>query len=268
MIPKVIHYCWFGGKPLPEDAVKYIDSWKKYCPDYEIKQWNEDNFDIGCCAYTKEAYAAKKWAFITDYVRLYAMVNEGGIYMDTDVEVIKPLDRFLEHRAFSGFEDAYNIPTGIMACEKGFPLFIELLKDYDNRHFLNSDGTYDMTTNVITITDMCRKHGFVANNLYQEVSGFALYPNDFFCPKSYITGEISLTENTVTIHHFAGSWYTSAARTSRSLQEWGKKHNVPIVGKIIAFPWTLVSRIQREGVKNTVSLYLAKIISPQGQKNK
>ena len=127
MIPKVIHFCWFGGKPLPDIANKYIDTWKRHCPNYEIKQWDETNFDIASCAYTKEAYEAKKWAFISDYVRLYAMVNEGGIYMDTDVEVLKSLDVFLNHQAFSEFEDEVSIPTGIMGCEKGFPLFKELL---------------------------------------------------------------------------------------------------------------------------------------------
>ena len=111
MIPKIIHYCWFGGKPLPELAQKCIASWKKYCPDYEIKEWNESNFNLNSCDYVREAYEAKKWAFITDYVRLYAMVTEGGIYMDTDVEVIKPLDPFLKHKAFSGFEDEVSIPT-------------------------------------------------------------------------------------------------------------------------------------------------------------
>ena len=131
MIPKIIHYCWFGGNPLSDLAQKCIDSWKKYCPDYEIKEWNESNFDLNSCDYVREAYQAKKWAFVTDYVRLYAMVTEGGIYMDTDVEVIRPLDSFLSNRAFSGFEDETNIPTGIMACEKGFPLFEELLEEYN-----------------------------------------------------------------------------------------------------------------------------------------
>ena len=123
MIPKTIHYIWFGGNPLPEDAKRCIDTWKKYCPDYEIKEWNESNFDVAQNDYIKEAYEAKKWAFVSDYARLKVLVEYGGIYMDTDVEVLKPLDRFLSERAFSGFEDADAIPAGIMACEKGFELF-------------------------------------------------------------------------------------------------------------------------------------------------
>ena len=112
MIPKKIHYCWFGGNPLPPLAVKCIESWKKYLPDYEIKEWNESNFDLNYNDYVREAYEAKKWAFITDVVRLYAMVTEGGIYMDTDVEVLKPLDELLQYDAVSGFESSSRIPTG------------------------------------------------------------------------------------------------------------------------------------------------------------
>ena len=110
MIPKKIHYCWFGGNPLPPLAVKCIESWKKYLPDYEIKEWNESNFDLNYNDYVREAYEAKKWAFITDVVRLYAMVTEGGIYMDTDVEVLKPLDELLQYDAVSGFESSSRIP--------------------------------------------------------------------------------------------------------------------------------------------------------------
>ena len=122
MIPKIIHYCWFGGKPLSPMARRCIDSWKKYCPDYQIKRWDETNFDLNSCTYIREAYEAKKWAFITDYVRLCVMYNYGGIYMDTDVEVLKNLDCFLSEKAFSGFESVDRIPTGIMASEKECPI--------------------------------------------------------------------------------------------------------------------------------------------------
>ena len=145
MIPKIIHYCWFGGKPLPEDAKKYIESWEKYCPDYKICRWDESTFDINEIPYVKEAYEAKKWAFITDYVRLYVLKNIGGIYMDTDVEVIKNLDCFLNEKGFSGFEKIDAVPTGIMAAEKNHPFIIELLHDYDNLHFLKDDGTLDLS---------------------------------------------------------------------------------------------------------------------------
>lgn len=208
MIEKKIHYCWFGDKPFPEDAKRYIESWQKYCPDYEIKEWNEQNFDLNEYPYAREAYDNKKYAFVTDVVRLYACYNEGGIYMDTDVEVLKNLDIFLNHEGVSGFESSTQIPTGLMACRKGFPLFKELLDEYKGLHFVKPDGSLDLTTNVTRITNTCLKHGFIPNGEFQVVDGFTLYPKDFFCPKSFQDGKINLTDNSYTIHHFAGSWHS------------------------------------------------------------
>ena len=219
MIPKIIHYCWFGGNPLPEDAARCIESWKKYCPGFEIRAWNESNFDVNCCRYVQEAYAAKKWAFVTDYVRLYALVNEGGIYMDTDVEVLRPLDRFLDHQAFSGFESSGNIQTGIMACEKGYAPFKELLDEYENRPFKKENGELNMTTNVVYITNLFSRYGLKLDNTYQEVQGFALYPMDYFCAKSFHTGIVHATENTYTIHHFAGSWLSDESKRRKAFRK-------------------------------------------------
>ncbi len=213
MIPKIIHYIWFGRNPLPPLAKECLKSWKKYCPDYEVREWNEDNFDLDSApAYVQEAYQAKKWAFASDYVRLWALVNYGGIYMDTDVEVTKNLDRFLEHEAFSGFESQENIPTGIMACRKDFPLFKSMLQEYNTRHFLKEDGSFDMTTNTVAITNWGLEHGLVLNNQLQDIEGFMLYPNEFFCPKSLQTGIIHATENTHAIHHFNASWFSEKER--------------------------------------------------------
>lgn len=219
MIEKKIHYCWFGGKPLPEDAKRYIESWKKYCPDYQIKEWNEQNFDLDKYQYVREAYDNKKFAFVTDVVRLYACYNEGGIYMDTDVEVLKNLDRFLSHEGVSGFESTIYVPTGMMGCQKGFPLFKELLDEYNGLHFVKSDGTLDMTTNVIRITNTCLKYGLIPNGKFQVVNGFALYPSDYFCPKSWKDGKIYLTENSYTIHHFAGSWVSDKEKRDNKVRQ-------------------------------------------------
>lgn len=209
MIPKIIHYCWFGGNPLPQLAIKCIDSWKRYCPDYEIKEWNDRNFDIRCNNYVRQAYEAKKYAFVSDYARLFILFNYGGIYMDTDVELLKPIDKFLLHEAFSGFETQEHIPTGIIASVKHHLFFKELLSYYSERQFIQNDGSYDLTTNVLTITDYCVKSGLKLNNTLQNINGFILYPQDYFCPKNYRTGKINLTSNSYAIHHFAGSWQSS-----------------------------------------------------------
>lgn len=207
MIPKIIHYCWFGRGKMPELAVKCIDSWKKYLPDYEIKEWNEDNFDLDMFPFTREAYDNRKFAFVTDVVRLYALYKEGGIYMDTDVEVLKSLDRFLVHNAFSGFENNNYVPTGIMASEKSSMWAKENLDYYKGRHFVKPDGSFDTTTNVIIITNYMLSKGLAPNNKYQDFPGLVtMYPNDYFCPKSHGTGKINLTKNSYTIHHFSGSW--------------------------------------------------------------
>lgn len=207
MIPKKIHYCWFGGKPLPPLALKCIESWKKYLPEYAIKEWNEGNFDLDQFPFAKEALENKKYAFISDVCRLYALKEEGGIYMDTDVEVLKPLDIFLDKEAFSGFENDDFVPTGIMASEKGGQWATDLFHYYNNRSFIKTNGELDTTSNTYIITQMMKEKGFIMNNKFQEINGYvAFYPNDYFCPKSYKTGSIDLTENSYCIHHFAKSW--------------------------------------------------------------
>lgn len=208
-IPKIIHYCWFGGKPKPELAQKCIKSWKKFCPDYEIIEWNESNFDITTAPlYVRQAHQAGRWAFVTDYVRLKAMTELGGIYMDTDVEVIKPLDPYLKHKAFAGFENDGAIQTGLLACEKEFPLFVEFMHHYDTASFLQPDGSVDITTNVKVLTDLCLKYGLIPNGTYQVVQDFAIYPREVFCPVDYDTEKLHKTRKTVVIHWFAASWHT------------------------------------------------------------
>lgn len=224
MTPKKIHYCWFGGKPLPEDAKKYIESWKKYCPSYEIKEWNEQNFDLDMYPYVREAYDNRKFAFVTDVVRLYALYTEGGIYMDTDVEVLKPLDKFLKYDGFSGFESSSQIPTGLMASRNSHPLVKEWLDEYEGKHFLKSDGSLDLTTNVIRITNNCLKHGFIPNGKLQTIEDYTFFPCEYFCPKNPETGKLTTTKNSYTIHHFAGSWISPKQRFAIFLiRLFGKK---------------------------------------------
>ena len=212
-IPKIIHYCWFGGNPKPKLAEKCIKSWKKFCPDYEIIEWNEGNFDVSTApVYVRQAYEAGRWAFVTDYVRLRGLTEMGGIYMDTDVEVIKPLDPFLEQKAFAGFESLKGVQTGLLACEKGFPLFLDFLRYYDDVVFLHSDGTVDTTTNVAVLTNLCRQRGLVLNDRFQVVEDLAIYPREVFCPVDFDTKKLKKTRKTVTIHWFSGSWQTEEER--------------------------------------------------------
>lgn len=209
---------------MPELARKCIASWKKYLPEYEIKEWNEDNFDINSYPYVREAYENRRFAFVTDVVRLYALYHEGGIYMDTDVEVLKPLDSLLGYEIVSGFESETQIPTGLMASQAEMPFMLELLQDYHDLHFVKADGTLDLTTNVERITNHCLKYGIVLNNTQQTVNGFTFLPKDYLCPKSYEDGKIRLTENTLTIHHFAGSWYTPMEKFKQKVAKFlGKR---------------------------------------------
>ena len=208
-IPKIIHYCWFGGKPKNALAEKCIQSWKKFCPDYELVEWNEHNFDIAAAPlYVRQAYEAGRWAFVTDYVRLVGLTRMGGVYMDTDVEVLKPLDKYLHHKGFAGFEATDRVQTGLLACEKGHPLFLEFLAHYDNAVFLKEDGTQDITTNVEVLTALCVKHGLRLDGTHQELEDFTVYPKDVFCPVEYETMKLKKTRRTVVIHWFSGSWHT------------------------------------------------------------
>jgi len=216
MIPKIIHYCWFGKGKMPELALSCLESWKKFLPDYKFKLWNEDSFDINSVPYVKEAYLSRKFAFVTDYVRLYAIYNEGGIYMDTDVEVLKSLDNLLHLPAFSGFESEKDIPTGIMASDKYGQWAKEMMDYYNNdRHFILPDGSLDMTSNVLIISKLMSSNGFKLVNSYQVYKNcMHIFPKDYFCPKGR-TGIIKLTENSYCIHHFAASWHSKTELISR-----------------------------------------------------
>lgn len=225
MIPKIIHYCWFGRNPKSKLTEKCIKSWKEFCPDFEIREWNEDNSDLDQAPlYVRQAYEAGKWAFVSDYVRLKALVQSGGVYMDTDVELVKPLTPFLKNRAFAGFETGEAVSTGIMACERGFGLFAEFMGRYDTMSFLNSDGSLNVTTNVETVTGICRTKGLVPNGACQEVEGLRIYPREVFSPVDFETGRLRRTGKTVAIHWFSGSWYTEEeARRREALRRKARK---------------------------------------------
>ena len=172
-IPKTIHYCWFGGNPLSDLAIKCIESWKKYCPDYEIIQWNEQNFDVRQIPYSAQAYEAGKWAFVSDYARFKILYDHGGVYLDTDVELLKPLDAVLDRGGFMASESHQcDVNTGLgVATPKGLPLYEEILQDYENSSFLKPDGSPDRTTVVTRITRILERHGLERRDTEQRIAG-------------------------------------------------------------------------------------------------
>lgn len=207
MIPKKIHYCWFGGKELPAEAVRCIESWREFCPGYEIKEWNESNFDIDCLPYVREAYDARKYAFVSDVARLMALDREGGVYMDTDMELTAGLDGFLDCDSFCGFEDDENINAAIIGAQPGTPWIAELIDSYKGRHFLKPNGHLDVTTIVTVMTRHLMSKGLRNDGTMQHIPEVVTaYPKDWFYPKSYSTGETVITSNTHGIHHCVASW--------------------------------------------------------------
>lgn len=196
-----------------------MNSWEKKLPEYELIRWDEDRFDVNSNLYVRQAYQAKKYAFVADYVRLYALFHFGGVYVDTDVEVLKPLDSLLSHKAFSGFEDAAFVPTGIMAAKKGNGWIKELLDYYSDKVFIKPDGSFNTLTNTKIITENCLRHGLIQNGQYQELrNGVVFYPRTYFSPYDYKNGDSYLGEESYTIHHFSQTWLPWHLRYKRILK--------------------------------------------------
>ena len=215
MIPKVIHYCWFGGKTLPLDVVKCIDSWKVQCPDYKIIRWDENNFDINCVEYVKEAYEEKKWAFVSDYARLKIIYENGGIYLDTDVELLKNLDLLLNNKFFFAIEkdtnelhnvEYINVATGLgFGGEKHNTVILSLLEEYNNVHFKTCEGI-DLTPCPVRNTKALEKFGYKNENFLQQFAGGTVYPADYFCPQECNSIVSNYSSNTLAIHHYSAPW--------------------------------------------------------------
>lgn len=218
-IPKIIHYCWFGGKPLPPLAEKCIASWKKYLPDYEIKRWDESNFDVNIIPYTQQAYEAKKYAFVSDYARFWILYNYGGLYFDTDVEVIKPMDDIIAAGPFMGCENPYKegstpnelgVAPGLgLGVNPGLGLYKDILEVYNVLLFIRPDKSFNQKTVVEYTTELLFNRGLQNIPTIQLIDGIHIYPKDYFCPKDYKTNKLTITNNTVSIHHYTASWRTN-----------------------------------------------------------
>lgn len=265
MIPKVIHYCWFGRGPIPARDQKCIESWKKFCPDYTIIQWNEDNYDISKNPYMKEAYDSQRWGFVVDYARMDIVYQHGGIYLDTDVELLRSLDVLLNAPAFVAMERGSNcVALGLgFGAEKECPLLSELCGHYQTLSFYGGDGNPSLKPNPVIITDYLRQFkGFCAEpKKVQFIDQVMVLPADYLCPMDYSSGKIEITENTYAIHHYHASWKTEEELKNmdeyrKTTQIFGKK-----LGEIV---FGIYSCIKAEGLGcylwNRIRKYIRKII--------
>lgn len=255
MIPKLIHYCWFGKKAKPDMAVKCIESWKHFFPDYRIIEWNEENFDLSICNYVREAYSMKKWAFVSDYVRFWVLHEYGGIYFDTDVEVIKPFEDILDKDGYLGREyhknGTFPVNPGLgMASVKGNILMHEMLNYYENLHFINSDGSINLTTIVDYTTQVLEKYGFdKKNNTFQYINSFRIYPSEYFSPQNMYTGEVRRTNNTYSIHYYSGSWDTLTVQQGLKIKRESIGKYGLFIGKIVYVVKYSIYIVQNEGIR-------------------
>ncbi len=257
MIPKVIHYCWFGGNELPELAMKCIDSWKKFCPDYEIKQWNEKNYDLDSSGYIKEAYKNKKWAFVSDYARLDIIYNNGGIYLDTDVELIGKLDEFLDEKCFLAAEREEYVNTGLgFGAEKGNVVIKELLDQYNEIDIKSENENLFLPCPIRNTEPLLKKGYKFSKDKIWRTKLVTVYPAEYFCPIDYVTGEKYITNLTKSIHHYSASWHNKEEEKIHKIQEKcikvlgidrGKK-----VSRILDFPYRIKLKYKKLGLIGTL----------------
>ena len=237
-IPKVIHYCWFGGNPLPKSAQKCIESWRKYCPDYEIRLWNEGNFDTSCNLYCSTMVERKKWAFLSDYARLKIVHDHGGIYLDTDVELIRPLDALIDKGAFMGFECSDLVATGLgFAAEKGHPFLKENMEYYETlADFEQIQACPHITTMLM------EQHGLIRDCCQtQQIAGMTVYASEVLCPKNERTGLMNKTQNTYSIHHYDASWFEESWKKSKK-----KRYRQERIRYILHTPNRILIRLMGE----------------------
>lgn len=262
MIPKIIHYCWFGRGKYNELIERCMDSWKKILPDYEIRLWNEDTFNVEAVQYTREAYEVKKYAFVSDYVRLYALYEYGGIYLDTDVEVLKSFDEYLKFPGFAGIEEGVLPACGVIGAEKRNDIIGEFFKYYQSRSFYNDIGEYDLTPNPCVFEKVVRKYGFVKKNMYQEifVKGrrmFVFLEQMFFCPPK-VNFRWAVTDTTVSIHHYDGSW-----AKEKDIFQIEYEAQIEEYEKIFGKHWgervyRTVKRIKKYGFMKWIKMYISR----------
>ncbi len=228
MIAKKIHYCWFGGKELPDSVKKCIESWKTHCPDYEIIRWDESNYDVNKIKYISEAYQSKKYAFVSDYARLDIIYNNGGIYLDTDVELLKSLDELLHHSCYLGCELSGEVATGLGFGAIKNHWFIKKNKEaYENKSFISNDNKIDLTTCVSITTSILNTYGLSKQDDIQQIKDIVIYSPEYFCPFSIEDRKLRITDRTFSIHHYDATWF-SDNKYKRKLHLHSVKYKVKL----------------------------------------
>lgn len=220
-IPKIVHYCWFGNGEKPDNIKAYIETWKAKMPEYTFMEWNEQNFDVeNSIPYVRQAYEAKKYAFVSDYARIQALYQHGGIYFDTDIEVKKSFEEFLEDKSMVlGFESERSLLTAFIAVEKGHPYMKEFLESYKERNFLKEDGSYDMLVINEGFSALMERKGVdLDRNEYQELPGdIVIYPEEYFCGFDVNNWHESITDKTCTVHYMNSSWVSGKQGMKRKI---------------------------------------------------
>lgn len=229
-IPKVIHYCWFGGRPIPQQYRRWMESWKRYCPDYEIVEWNEKNYNVKKNKYMRQAYETGKWAFVSDYARIDIIYEYGGVYLDTDVELIKNIDEMLMNDGFCGFESEQYVAYGLgFGARKHHAIVNAIKKYYDDISFVLEDGSLNQVNCPVIQTEIMKKYGLVCNGEFQLVEGMAVYPSRILCGMSPHSFRMQRDlKDTYAIHHFSGSWIESKQGKNNIIsyiEKWGRDDN-------------------------------------------
>lgn len=239
MIPKKIHYCWFGGKPMPDEFRRYMDTWREFCPDYTIIRWDESNYNVNKNRYMWEAYQQKRWGFVPDFARLDIIYEHGGVYLDTDVELIKNIDPLLQYNAFAGMQ----LP-GIVALGLGFgatahhPTIKKMLSVYETLPFVNADGTLNLVASPDYQTATLKQLGLSDENVIQNIGDICVLPTEYLCPIDYRNNHMNLTDQAYAIHHFAATWLTAKQKRLRDLEFRLMKYDMPFALKrVITLPY-------------------------------
>ncbi len=235
MIPKIIHYCWFGNNPLPDKVKKCMESWKKFCPDYKIMRWDESNYDYNKNQYISDAYKNKKWAFVADYARLDVVYQYGGIYLDTDVELIGNIDNLLSNHVFMAIEKYSKlVNTGLgFGAEPEAEELLDMKSVYDNLFFIKKDGSFNVIPCTKYTTDYLLQKGFVCEDKTQTLDRIKVYASDVFCPIDFETGKKTLTSNTLGIHWYDATWFSDHDKAIHNTEQKIKRMFPQPLSKVV-----------------------------------